>query len=206
MIALAAFVIRDAAAAVLFAMALGKIITPRVTAIEAWRPPGISAELAPAVIIALAVTEMTLAVTVLLAPAPAWVTVLPIVIFFGLVTSYGLAAITQTGSCVCGGGAAAQIRKSALIRRNALICLAATVGVTLGPSLHTLQAHSTRYALGGSIVPVAGFAVLVVFRAVQAKRLAPTSTSKHPAEEVRADPQIRQSHDQQIGGPAHAPY
>lgn len=118
MIPLGGFIIRDAAAAVLFAMALGKIIAPRMAATQAWRPSWVPSGLALAAIFMLAITEMLLSIAVLLAPAPRWIIAVPVAIFFGLVTSYGLTAIARTGSCGCGGIAAAQIRKSTLIRRK----------------------------------------------------------------------------------------
>lgn len=164
--------IREGAAAVLFAMALGKLIAPREAAMKAWRPKWIALSLAVTMMITLALAEMTLALVALVAPAAPWVLGVLIAGFFSLVTVYGLQAIARTGACGCGGVAAARIKREALLRRNALMLLTLVLGISFGPSFSTLQAQAAHYAVSGGLVPVGGFGILMIIRIIQAKLVA----------------------------------
>jgi hypothetical protein len=175
MISGGAFMVREGAAAVLFAMALGKLVAPRAAIMQAWRPKWMAASLAVIVILLLAFTEMALAVVALIAPMNRWILDLLIVGFFGLVTIYGLHAIARTGACGCGGVAAARAKRSVLLRRNALMLASLMFGVSAGPAFHALQAHGGRYAVFGSLVPAGGFAILTMVRIVQIKARARAS-------------------------------
>jgi hypothetical protein len=161
-----AVVLRAGAAVVVGALAIGKLLALTDSASGAWSPIRLPVFWRRIVIQLLVGVEVVFAMAMLLNPGPRWMLAAVDVVFFTLVSTYGVFALTRGYSCACGQPHTSATSRTALLTRNGALLAAGLSGV-LGPSMAELGRHATTFAWPIAALPGACFAVLLCWRTCQ---------------------------------------
>jgi hypothetical protein len=161
-----ALAVRTVASALVCAMALGKLASPRAIARVAWRPR-LSISAATRIITLLAIAEAALSMLILFSPFSHVLVAALSGAFFGIVTTYGLTALARRRPCACGGLSISVVQRRTLLNRNGALAAACCGGVLVGPPYSDLAAHPAASGVVVGVAPIAGLVLLLVSRAVQ---------------------------------------
>lgn len=142
-----AFTVGLIGGSVLFLTALRKIIEPQQTAAQVWKPAYVRGVPATAAIVVVGTAEAVIAVISFVPIVPRQAAIAAIAVLAVAVTTYGLLALQNFGTCGCGSAMPEVLTKRALFSRNAILFSSLAVSAGFGPSMSSLESNAAVYSL-----------------------------------------------------------